>query len=198
MTKAIGIATQAQRMKSLRASTVTAFAAFVLAACGGGAQTTDNPAAQGPGGNTSTYTGPAAETPDVLKFQQEFWSKTKTTDRCGTCHSENGGQPFMFARNDDVNLAYAAAITKIDRDQPALSEFVTKSSLLPLGHNCWVGDPGVCANILTGWIEKWVGSTAGGGRQIVLVPPTSEVPADSRNFPATSAQFEHSPSSSSQ
>jgi hypothetical protein len=43
---------------------------------------------------------------------------------------------------------------------------------------------------MTTWIEKWVGDTAGGGREIVLTPPASQNPADSKNFPATSASFE--------
>ncbi len=191
MTKAIGIATHTRMAKALRSGAVALFAAFVLVACGGGAQTTETPLPQG-SGNTgnSAYTGPAAINADVLKFQQEFWSNTSTTERCGNCHSETGGQPFMFARRDNVNLAYDAAVTKINRDQPALSEFVAKVSLLPIGHNCWVDSPGVCGTILTGWIEKWVGEAADGGRLIVLTPPNSDVPTDSKNFPPTSAEFE--------
>ena len=89
MTKAIGIATKAQLIKSLRTIAVASFATFLVAACGGGAQTTDNPASQAPGNNNDiAYTGPAAESPEVLKFQQEFWSNAKSTNRCGNCHNE--------------------------------------------------------------------------------------------------------------
>ncbi|MBT8102137.1 MAG: LamG domain-containing protein, partial [Gammaproteobacteria bacterium] len=85
--------------------------------------------------------------------------------------------------NDDVNLAYDAALTKTNRDQPSLSEFVSKVSSPPLGHNCWVEFPGVCGSIITTWIEKWVGLAEGGGREIVLTPPDSVDPGESLNFP---------------
>jgi concanavalin A-like lectin/glucanase superfamily protein len=183
MTKAIGIAT--------RAGVAPIFAALVLAACGGGAQTTDNPVSQAPGnGNNSAYTGPAARDAEVLKFQQEFWANAKTTDRCGNCHNETVGQLPMFVRNDDVNLAYDAAVAVVDQGQPSLSRIVEKVSSKTERHNCWVADPGVCGTIMTTWIENWVGDTAGGGRQIILSPPTSQNPADSKNFPADPAAFE--------
>jgi mono/diheme cytochrome c family protein len=184
MTKAIRIATPARLISALRAGALVTFTTVVLAACGGGAQTTANPTALAPNnGGDKTYAGPAAADDDVLKFQQEFWSKIRGTDRCGSCHGEAGPSSAMFARSDNVNLAYEIANDKIDRDQPALSEFVSTVSAPPIGHNCWVDDPGVCGTILTTWIENWVGETAGGGRQIVLVAPPSEDPADSKNFP---------------
>jgi hypothetical protein len=191
MTKAIEFATQARLAKTLRTSAIAIFATAFIAACGGGASTTENQASLVPGNNNnSAYAGPAANDADVLKFQQEFWSKSKTTDRCGNCHNETVGQVPMFVRNDDVNLAYEAALTKVDVTQPALSEIVGKVSGLPLGHNCWVDDPGVCGSIMTTWIENWVGNTAGGGREVVLSAPISANPADSKNFPADSASFE--------
>jgi len=185
MTKAIGIATKALNRRSLRAATMVLLSSLVLAACGGGAETVANPLPQGTGStNDNPYTGPVAADADTLKFQQEFWSNAKTTDRCGSCHNESVGQVPMFVRNDDVNMAYTAAASVVDRDQPSLSEIVAKVSSPPLGHNCWVSDPGVCGTIMTTWIENWIGATAGGGRQIVLTPPASSDPSDSRNFPA--------------
>jgi hypothetical protein len=197
MTKAIGIATcartgQSRAIKLLRTGVAPLFTALLLTACGGGAQTTDNPLSQAPGnGNDSDYTGPAASTPEILKFQQEFWSNAKTSDRCGNCHNETVGQLPMFVRNDDVNLAYEAAITVVDQQQPGISRIVEKVSSKTERHNCWVEDPGVCGSIMTTWIENWVGSTAEGGRDIVLTPPVSEEPADSRNFPTDPASFEN-------
>jgi hypothetical protein len=165
-------------------------ASLVLAACGGGAQTTANPAAPGPNPNTGAnpYTGPVARDGDVLKFQQEFWSKARTPDRCGNCHSESGGQK-PFVRSDNVNMAYDEAVDHIDTLQPSASEFVTKVSTPPLGHNCWVDDPGTCGAIMTTWIENWLGTAEGGGRQIVLMAPPDNDPSDSRNFPADTALF---------
>ncbi len=190
MTKAIGIATRALNRRSLRAATTVLLASVILAACGGGAETVANPLSQGTGStNDNPYTGPVAADADVLKFQQEFWSNAKTTDRCGSCHNETVGQLPMFVRNDDVNMAYSEALTVVDTDQPSLSEIVAKVSSPPLGHNCWVADPGVCGTIMTTWIENWIGAAAGGGRQIVLTPPVSTDPSNSRNFPDTPDLF---------
>ena len=160
-------------------------ASFALAACGGGAQTTDLPPPNGGGGNTgnAVYTGPTARDADVLKFQQEFWSKARTTDRCGNCHNASVGQNPMFVRSDDVNTAYDAALTVVDTTEPSLSRVVEKVSEGQLGHNCWVADPNVCGTIMTTWIENWLGNTAGGGRTIVLIPPVSQPPGASKNFP---------------
>ena len=170
----------------------TAFAlAMLAAACGGGAQTEVN--TQAPGGNNTggtTYTGPVARDADVLKFQQEFWVNARTTDRCGSCHNESVGQLPMFVRNDDVNLAYDEAVTVVDEQNPALSRIVEKVSSTTERHNCWVEDPSVCGTIMTTWIENWVGATSGGGRQIVLLPPQSQDPADSKNFPTDPSSFQ--------
>ncbi len=169
-------------MTNAKSVLLVILASFVLAACGGGASTTELPPPQG-GGNTGSnpYTGPVARDDDVLKFQQEFWSNARGTDRCGGCHNESVNQSPMFVRNDDVNMAYDIALTLIDTQQPALSTVVSK---VQTGHNCWVTDPNVCAAIMTTWIENWTGDGAGGGRQIVLTPPVSSDPGSSRNFPA--------------
>jgi hypothetical protein len=173
MTKAIG---------SLRAVVVATLASVVITACGGGAQTVENQ--QIGGGNTggsTQYTGPAPRDADVFKFQQELWAKARTTDRCGSCHNESVGQTPMFVRNDDVNMAYDEALTVTDTQQPSLSRLVEK---VGEGHNCWVADPATCGAIMTTWIENWIGDQiAGGGRQIVLTPPTSVDPGSSRAFP---------------
>jgi predicted CxxxxCH...CXXCH cytochrome family protein len=161
MTKVIGHATRALGQRLLRAATSALLSSILLAACGGGAQTTDNPLSQDPGNNNNTaYTGPAARDADVLKFQQEFWGNAKTTDRCGSCHNESVGQVPMFVRNDDVNMAYDEAVTVVDTLDPSLSRIVEKVSEAPIGHNCWVADPGVCGTIMTTWIENWVGAAA--------------------------------------
>ncbi len=173
-----------------RSVALALFVSLLLAACDGGAPTTLNPQSQNPGnGSGVTYSGPVARDADVLKFQQEFWTNTKTTNRCGNCHNETVGQVPMFVRNDDVNMAYDAALTKVDRADPSLSEIVLKVSVLPLGHNCWVADPGVCGTILETWIENWVGEAVGGRREIVLIPPPSADPGDSKNFPTDPTAF---------
>jgi hypothetical protein len=130
MKNAIGFAKPAAPIdrndfRSLQGVLLALFASLVLGACGGGAETTALPPAPGGGNNNnSAYTGPVARDANVLKFQQEFWSNAKTTDRCGNCHNETVGRVPMFVRNDDVNLAYDAAVTVIDTTQPAASMIV--------------------------------------------------------------------------
>ncbi|HNP35664.1 MAG TPA: LamG domain-containing protein [Woeseiaceae bacterium] len=164
---------------------LVSLAGFALAACGGGAQTTDMPLPQGNNNNggSTPYAGPAPRDGEVFKFQQELWSKARTADRCGSCHNEVVGQLPMFVRNDDVNMAYDAAVTVTDMTQPSLSRLVSK---VGSGHNCWVADANVCGSIMTTWIENWLGGAGlGGGRQIVLTPPPSVDPGSSRNYPDT-------------
>jgi hypothetical protein len=175
---------------TLRNALLAVAAGLVIAACGGGgAETVDNPIPPGGSNNNAPYTGPVARDADVLAFQQEFWANAKTTDRCGSCHNESVGQLPMFVRNDDVNMAYDAAVTLTDMTQPSLSRVVEK---VGQGHNCWVADPAVCSTIMTTWIENWLGDTAGGGRQITLNPPSSTDPRliNFLNFPADPSAFE--------
>jgi hypothetical protein len=175
---------------TLRNALLAVAASLVVAACGGGgAETVNNPIPPGGSSNNTPYTGPVARDASVLAFQQEFWANAKTTDRCGSCHNETVGQLPMFVRNDDVNMAYDAAVTVTDMTTPSLSRVVEK---VGQGHNCWVADPGVCSTIMTTWIENWLGDTSGGGRTITLLPPTSTDPRliSFRNFPTDPGAFE--------
>jgi hypothetical protein len=78
----------------------------LLAGCGGGAKTVENPATGG--GTPPTYSGPAPATADVQSFKISVWDNLKANNRCGQCHT-GGGQAPQFVRQDDINLAYAAA-----------------------------------------------------------------------------------------
>ena len=112
-----------------------------LAACsgGGGPGVTVN---QPPEVSTvNTYTGPPAQNADVLAFQLNLWVNISPSDRCGGCHHA-GGQSPMFARSDDVNLAYQAALPLVNLTNPSQSMLVQK---VGSGHNCWVADPSACA-----------------------------------------------------
>ncbi len=158
-------------------------ASFVLTACGGGAQTTDLPPPQiGGGSSTVVYTGTnAARDADVFRFQTTLWSSIQNQGTCGDCHNETTGQTPMFARFDDINMAYDDAVGVTNTSQPATSRLVEK---VGLGHNCWTLDNAVCSSLMTTWIEDWVGTGTAAGRQIVLVPPISQPPGASKNFPA--------------
>jgi len=163
-------------------------AACALSACAGGrADTAINPAAGAP--NISNYNGPAPATADVQAFKINLYDNIRSNNRCGSCHSIEGGQSPMFARGDDVNLAYADANGVVNLVSPADSLMVQR---LGNGHNCWLSNDSVCADILTTWITNWAGDlVAGGGRTIELEPPAVvRDPGASKHFPADPALFQ--------
>lgn len=163
----------------------------VLAACGSGgigtdsgAQTVQNPNTSG-SGSSANYNGPAPSTNDVQNFKLALWDNLVSTNRCGACHG-TGGQAPTFVRDDDINLAYAAANTIVNLGDPALSQIVTK---VGGGHNCWLAADTACADTLTSYIENWAGGSASSQTQIVLRAPTIKDPGQTKAFPASSAGF---------
>jgi len=157
-----------------------AAALAILAGCsGGGAPTVENPIREAP--QVADYTGPASANADVQAFRINLWQNIKANNRCGGCHNANGQTP-MFARNDDVNLAYQAANGVVNLTQPDQSRMVTK---VAGGHNCWLQSPAACGDTLTVWIRNWAGATATGGTQIQLVAPTIKEVGGSKGFPPT-------------
>jgi hypothetical protein len=179
---------------------------MLLAGCGGGASTESNVNTQTP--VLQTYNGPAADpsNPDIRSFQLGFWENIRAGNRCGSCHDPASSTPQapFFARNDDVNAAYRAIIDDtdvnnllslnsttnvpfIDRTQTAQSYFVEKVR----SHNCWLGpaEGNVCADIVTAFIDGWVGSAGGGStKTIQLTPPAVLVdPGASKNYPDNDA-----------
>jgi mono/diheme cytochrome c family protein len=158
---------------------------LVVAGCGGGADTETFPQLNLP--TTTNYTGPAPATADVQSFMINLWDNVARPDRCGGCHSDTGGQAPMFARSDDVNLAYDAVLSLVDLGSPGDSRLVTK---VAGGHNCWESVPSVCGDIMTGWIENWGGNATGeAARQIDLQPPVLRQVGASWSFPADSDLF---------
>ena len=172
---------------ALAARVARAAAALVLvsvvAACSSGSNgpsTTVNQATS----NTATanaYTGPAAATADVTAFQINFWQNIRVSSRCGGCHHE-GGQSPMFARSDDVNLAYQAALPLVDLSNPSQSTFVLK---VGGGHNCWVADPNACAQTLLTWINNWLGGGNASATSITLTAPPIYTVGSSKTFAGT-------------
>jgi hypothetical protein len=131
------------------------------------------------------YNGPAAANADVLAFQINLWQNIESPTMCGGCHHA-GGQSPQFARADDINLAYEAANTVVNLQNPSESEMVQKVSG---GHNCWLASAQACGATLTVWIQNWAGSTATGSQQIQLVPPPEQDVGPSKTFPTSSAAF---------
>ncbi len=171
------------RTWTIRAAAVGA-ATLLLAGCGGGAQTNANPVTSG--GTPAAYSGPPPATADVQAFKINVWDNLKADNRCGKCHVA-GGQAPQFVRQDDINLAYAAANGVVTLSSPRDSRMVQK---VAGGHNCWLASAAACADILTTWISNWAGAAAGGGIQgVVLKPPVIRDPGASRAFPASPAIF---------
>jgi len=172
----------------LRLAAVAA-AAAVLAACGGGAGTERLPPNNLP--PPVSYTGPAPQTADIQNFMNAFWTNVRNggVAQCSGCHGTT--QSPLFAREDDVNLAWADADQLVNRTDPGSSEIVQK---MASGHNCWLGTNQAaiqaCATTLQTWVENWIGGTASGGtKTIQLVAPPDKDVGQSRNFPSDSAGF---------
>ena len=157
------------RLLARRALAVAAAAATlaVLAACSssGGAPTTVNQ--QTTTVTTQQYTGPPAQNADIQAFQVNLWQNIIPSNRCGGCHHQ-GGQSPMFARSDDVNQAYQAALPLVNLTNPTQSTLVLK---VGGGHNCWVADPSACAATMLVWIQNWLGAGATSSTSVVLTAP---------------------------
>jgi len=161
-------------------------ALLALAACSGGAPTT--PLGNTSGAAASVYEGPAPASADVEAFKVNLWQNIITPTRCGGCHKA-GGQSPEFARADDVNQAYAAALTVVNLTQPDQSTMVVK---VAGGHNCWLASPQACADILTTWIENWAGGGSGGASgatKIQLIAPVDQAVGPTKQFPADPTLF---------
>ncbi len=165
-------------------SLLLATLALALSACSGGAATTANGNVQG-GVSAASYAGPAPISADIQAFKVNLWQNINGANRCGNCHKV-GGQSPMFARADDVNLAYNDALGVVNLAQPDQSRLVVK---VAGGHNCWLASPQACADILTTWIKNWAGGVSSGGTQIQLVAPVDQAVGNSKTFPADSAAF---------
>lgn len=171
----------------MRAVAFATLAGAALAGCGSGASVQSLPG--GPPPSASDYTGPAPATSDVQLFMTELWNNVRPDARCGACHGVN--QLPMFARTDDVNLAYEAANTVVDLSSPVDSRMVVK---VAGGHHCWLGSDAAsnqaCATTMTRWITNWATNAgSGGGRQIQLKAPAIKAVGTSRNFPSDPAIF---------
>jgi hypothetical protein len=153
----------------------------IVAACTAGGPPTTQTQATTPGSAASSYTGPAPSNADVQSFKINLWDNIRTPDKCGGCHHE-GGQSPMFARSDDVNLAYQAANALVNFSQPNQSLLVLKVSS---GHNCWVADPKACGDTMLTWIKAWIGTSASSSTAVTLTPPASSAVAGGKQFPPT-------------
>ena len=70
-------------LRGLRFVLIAGLSGAVLAGCGGGAQTTDNPITSVT--PPSTYNGPPPQTADIQSFKLNVWDNIQATNRCGGC-----------------------------------------------------------------------------------------------------------------
>ena len=87
-----------------------------LMGCGGADVETQAPPTVPP--VVGDYSGPAPQTADIQQYKTTFWDNVSPTNRCGNCHVQEKTAP-AFARNDDVNLAYAATLPLVNLADPA-------------------------------------------------------------------------------
>jgi len=154
-----------------------------LVGCGGADVETQAPPVVAP--VVGEYSGPAAQTADIQQYKTTFWDNVSPTNRCGNCHVQGKTAP-AFARNDDVNLAYAATLPLVNLTDPAASVIVSK---VGGGHNCWLASASACADTMTQWIKLWANSTESTSSKITLVAPASRDVGSSKSLPTSSALF---------
>ena len=176
-----------RRARAVAIALATMLGAALAGCSGGSGADVEEIPGQGGSGGGGNYNGPPPATADVQAFKIHFYDNVRPVNRCGGCHDVDVGQAPMFARGDDVNLAYAAANTVVDLTSPGDSLIVTK---VASGHNCWLASDSACADILETWIRNWAGDQAVGGREIVLEPPPLRDPGQSKSFPADVSGFQ--------
>jgi hypothetical protein len=175
-------------MRNRAARGLVVLAALALAACSGGAPTTQNPNLSSGGATQAVYTGPPPASPDVQAFESNLWVNISGPNRCGACHGVGGSGSPSFARTDDINQAYQAALTVVDLSQPSTSTMVKQENA---GHNCWLGSNTACADIMTTWIANWAGGASGSspGTQIQLTAPPDVTVGATKVFPSDPSLF---------
>jgi len=151
-------------------------AAWLLSACGGGSGGNNNshPAAPtAPGGNTFVYSGPAPANADIQRFQAAFYNNLVGDDRCGTCHTRGGQGSTAFVDRSDVNVAYNAALTLVNLENPAASAIAQK---VYGGHHCWEDSTAACRVQMISYIENWASGGGGVATSVKLAIPKDRDP----------------------
>ena len=156
---------------------------LLLSGCGG-ADVEQNPPPPVQEENNN-YTGPAPQTDDIQLFKLNLWDNVALSSRCGACHVQANTAPF-FARNDDINQAYAAVTPLVNLADPAQSLLVTK---VAGGHNCWLASDTACADTLTQWLRNWANSSDTEAASVTLVAPPVREPGASKALPADASLF---------
>ena len=167
------------RLSSLRAATGLLLV-LALAGCGPSGPSTQVNQPTGTAA-TSNYTGPAPRRRRRAGVQGQRCGRTCARRIAAAAATMPAASRRMFARSDDVNLAYQAALPLVNSSQPGQSTFVLK---VGSGHNCWVASPQACADTMLTWVQNWIGGGIGASEKVQLVPPPSQSVGGTQVFPA--------------
>lgn len=155
---------------------LTVAGAALLAACSGGSggDNTANPAPTTSNNSSGfLYSGPSPQNADVQRFQQAFYNNLVQDNRCGRCHTSGGSGKTAFVDRDDVNAAYANALTLVNAQNPSASTIVNK---VYNGHNCWEASTAACRVQMISYIENWLNGAGGGSTSVKLTQPQDRDP----------------------
>ena len=160
-------------------------ALFVLSGCQG-VDTEDNPAASN-NEPPPDYIGPTALDDDTIRFKENVWDSLRASNRCGNCHDQDSNN-LAFVRSDNINLAYDAALTIVNRTDLENSEMLTK---VAGGHNCWEANGAFCGISIAGYLDAWFNpnNPLPGSSEIELVAPDIKDPTGGKRLPTDSALF---------
>ena len=137
-----------------------------------------------------TYSGPDPRDQAVRDFKLFFWDEVvEEVIGCANCHMQGGQGTVKFVRNDDINMAYDAALTLVNLADPDASTIVTR---VANGHNCWSVDATICRDTLTDFITQWAnGVAASESTTINFVAPADQMPTGAIVLPDDSNLFEN-------
>lgn len=150
--------------------------AIALSACGGGSgggTSKNQPPVTQPGGGNFVYSGPPPANADIQRFQTAFYNNLVNDNRCGTCHTRGGQGKTAFVDRSDVNVAYNAALTLVNLENPAASAIVQK---VYGGHNCWESSNAACRVQMISFIENWANGAGGVATSVKLIAPRDRDP----------------------
>ena len=167
---------------------------LTLYACSGGsgapteAQTAAPEVGGAPVAENVTYSGPDPRDQAVRDFKLFFWDEVvEEVIGCANCHMQGGQGTVKFVRNDDINMAYDAAVTLVNLTDPAASILVTR---VTNGHNCWSVDANVCRDTLTDFITQWAdGVDATESTTINFTAPANQMPTGAIVLPEDASLF---------
>ena len=178
-----------------------ALLAFMLVACGGGADTEMN---QNLGSSASSSLITSSSSADVIAFEKNVWRNLSSQSRCGRCHS-TGGQSPQFVNGKDIEIAYAAALSFGSTGEQVANLASPNDSLMVKiirnGHKqvngksqaCWLATDALCADAIRDFIVAWDAETNGTGAVPQGVTLTAPSPlrdiGSSKAYPASATGF---------